>query len=109
MSDERSRAAKSGGFRIEPTLRTTTNAPSVDKLNGPTVQFGGQFGEGTTINVEKTFFKDSETGELYTGTTIGAKENLMVPFPGEIHATVTNTWTLFKINIREIMNFIENY
>jgi hypothetical protein len=46
---------------------------------------------------------------LRTGTTIGAKENLMVPFPGEIHATVTNTWTLFKINIREIMNFIENY
>ena len=62
------------GAGLGPSV-TTTNAPSVDKLNGPTVQFGGQFGEGTTINVEKTFFKDSETGELYTGTTIGAKEN----------------------------------
>jgi hypothetical protein len=71
---------------------TVTNAPTVDKLAGFSVQIGGQVGEGPAINGELTFFTDGEN--IYVGGTLGGAVAFHGPWPGELHGTVEYDWLL---------------
>ena len=50
---------------------TVTDAPSLDKLLGKSVQMGGQVGTGASVSREIEIFSDSATGKIYKGTSIG--------------------------------------
>lgn len=71
---------------------TVTNAPSLDKLLGPSVQVGGQIGAGASVAGEIEIFSDSETGEIYKGVSLGGGAQLPFPWPFEFHGTAGYTW-----------------
>jgi len=50
---------------------TVTNAPSISKLKGTSVQVGGQIGAGASLSGEFEIFSDPDTGNIYDGVSIG--------------------------------------
>jgi hypothetical protein len=81
---------------------TTTNAPSVQYLEGWDVQVGAQNGQGETVGAEKVFFLGPER-QRFHGTSISAKAELQGPWPGELHTTVTHTWIIDTVNIPDLI------
>ncbi len=75
---------------------TITNASSLDKLIGKSVQVGGQGGEGTIISYERIFFKD-DRGNRYAGHSVSGRGGF-IPTAFEIHTTAEQTWLLLAIN-----------
>jgi hypothetical protein len=73
---------------------TITNAPSVEKLLGPSVQTGGSAGAGVGIFAEGVFFSDSDTGESYKGISVSGGAVYPQPLLGSVHGTaeVTKGW-----------------
>ncbi len=71
---------------------TITNAPSLDKVLGPSVQIGGQIGSGAALSAEMEWFKDSCMQQVYTGFSLGGGAQLPYPWPFEFHGTAENTW-----------------
>jgi len=82
------------GASVGPFIGTT-NAPSIDKLIGPSLQVGGQVGEAAYVSGEYDFFRDSETGEIYSGPSISTGNTLTLPWPGVLYGTGTNTWAIW--------------
>ena len=81
---------------------TVTNAPSVEYLEGPNVQIGGQFGEGETVGAEFVIFRGPDRNQ-YRGISISDKAQLQAPWPFEAHGTATGSKIMF---IRNVPDFI---
>lgn len=73
---------------------TATNAPSVAKLAGTSVQIGGSADLGIGVFAEGVLFRDSDTAELYTGLSVSAIGSFPDPLLGSVHGTVENSWVL---------------
>jgi hypothetical protein len=71
-----------------------TNAPSVEKLPGLSVQLGGSGGEVVAVGGEWVFFSDDE-GNKYNGLAVDVGLSGKAPIPAEVHGTVEYDWTLF--------------
>jgi hypothetical protein len=82
---------------------TVTNAPSVNHLEGPSVQVGGQLGQGETLGAEAVFFKGPGR-EQYRGLSISSNTALIGPWPGEFHGTATDTKILALFNPKMIVD-----
>jgi hypothetical protein len=78
---------------------TVTDAPSVEYLEGPNVQVGGQVGEVATVGAETVVFKGSDR-ERYKGLSISsANAFAAAPWPGEFHGTATGSKILVQFNL----------
>ena len=69
-----------------------TNAPTVDKLEGFSVQFGGQVGEAASIGAEVVIFSSEK--QTYFGLNVSGGAALQLPVPGELHASVEHDWKI---------------
>jgi RHS repeat-associated protein len=87
-----------------------TNASSVLNLAGDSIQIGGTVGEGVNVLAEGILFKDSETGELYGGTSLSAGVALPNLVPGSIHATWERSHIVFQANpFDAVMNATQRF
>lgn len=83
------------GFNRFGPFLTITNAPSIEKVQGWSVQLGGQIGNGASVGGEKVLFRDEI--QRYEGLSIAGGMALIGPWPGEIHATAVHT-TIYPLN-----------
>jgi hypothetical protein len=88
---------------------TVTNAPSVYYLEGNDVEYGGQVGNVETVAAEVVLFK-GEDRKIYKGISIAQQEELLLPWPFEVHGTITNTkiWGVINIpdNIANLLRWL---
>ena len=88
---------------------TTTNAPDINKLNGPAYQVGGSFGvpiPDTPISViasgDINVIPDNSNDTYYYGHTIG-KGIGFADYGPEAHVGVTGTSTFVQFNIFDVL------
>ena len=87
-----------------------TNAPTVEELNGPYYNTGGSFAtivEGVPIYAggDVILLYNAEKDEYYTGLL----ERVGVSNPGvEFHQGWGETWTLWRINVIDCIDYINN-
>jgi hypothetical protein len=77
---------------------TWTPAPSINDLKGWSAQVGGSVREAVGPGGELVFFQSNGVG--YVGVSLGGGAGLQVPFPAEIHGTMTYSFLPFQCNIR---------
>ena len=87
-------------------LYSFTNAPTIDKLNGVSSQYGGSASYYVSIGGEFTMFEDSSTNKIYTGGTLTV--GMGTPTVAEAHSDLTNSWVICQNNIYDIATAIIN-
>jgi hypothetical protein len=89
-----------GGINRLCPFITHTNAPSIDKLTGYSVQVGGQVGLPVSLGGEYVFFKDNQ-GNQYKGESFSGGASFQIGpwvFPGEAHGSFEHTWLVTPLN-----------
>jgi len=84
--------AAAGFNSLGPNIMIT-NAPTVDKLQGFSVQAGGQIGEVASVGAEWVIFSDGK--QIYHGVNISGGATLQGPWPVELHGTFEHDWRVF--------------
>ena len=80
-----------------------TNAPTVDQLDGNSVQVGGSVAKALGIGGELVIFSEEET--IYQGINVySVSPGDYEPWPFEIHGTFEHDKTFLKFNIFDFFN-----